>query len=212
MKNKIQTFVLLICLTALMPLAAQEKRDALKLYRQGEYEESVAICLEELAAYDDTQLIARMDSYTVLGWGLTRLGRYDDAVKYGEEAINWSRYDARVIENLGEAHYYLGNHDKSLNYFQQYVSLNPTGDRIGQVYYYMGETYIRLGKYNHADIALSTAIYHVPSAARWWSRLGYAREGAEKFDSAREAYNQALVLQPSLQEARKGLDRIDQNR
>jgi tetratricopeptide (TPR) repeat protein len=212
LKNKIQTLVLLICLTALMPLAAQEKRDALKLYRQGEYEQSVAICLEELAAYDDTQLIARMDSYTVLGWGLTRLRRYDDAVKYGEEAISWSRYDARVIENLGEAHYYLGNHDKSLNYFQQYVSLNPTGDRIGQVYYYMGETYIRLGKYNHADIALSTAIYHVPSAARWWSRLGYAREGAEKLDSAREAYNQALVLQPSLQEARKGLDRIGQNR
>lgn len=212
MKNKIQTLVLLICLTALMPLTAQEKKDALKLYRQGEYEQSVAICLEELAAYDDSQLIGRMDSYTVLGWGLIRLRRYDDAVKYGEEAIAWSRYDARVIENLGEAHYYLGNHDKSLNYFQQYVSLNPTGDRIGQVYYYMGETYIRLGKNNHADIALSTAIYHVPSAAGWWSRLGYAREAAKKLDSAREAYNQALVLQPSLQEARKGLERIGQNR
>ena len=212
MKNKIQNLVLIICLTALMPLGAQEKKDALKLYRQGDYEQSVAICLEELASYDDTQLIQRMDSYTVLGWGLIRLGRYDDALKYGEAALGSSRYDARVIENLGEAHYYLGNHEKSLSYFQQYVSLNPTGDRIGQVYYYMGETYIRLGKYNHADIALSTALYHVPSAARWWSRLGYAREGAEKLDSAEDAYNQALVLQPSLQEARKGLERISENR
>lgn len=211
MKNKIITGSLLLLFLILVQPGAQEKLDALKLYRQGSYEKSVAVCLEELSKYDDSQIIPRMDSYTVLGWGLIRLGRYDDAVQYGEEALKWSRYDARVVENLGEAHYYLGNHDKGLDYFQQYVSLNPTGDRIGQVYYYMGETYIRLGQYNHADIALSTAIYHVPSAARWWSRLGYAREGAENPESAEEAYNQALALQPSLQEARKGLERLTRN-
>lgn len=193
-------------------LAAQEKRDALQSYRQGNYDLSVEICLEELASYNDSEVISRMDSYTVLGWSLIRLGRYEEARQYGEEALTWSRSDTRVIENLGEANYYLGNHERSLTYFQQYVSLNPTGDRIGQVYYYMGETYIRLGRYNHADIALSTAIHHVPSAARWWSRLGYAREGAENFNSAEDAYNEALRLQPSLQEARKGLERINQNR
>ena len=191
--------------------AAQEKKDALKLYRQGDYEQSVTVCLEELGTFDDSQLIRRMDAYTVLGWGLIRLERYEDAVKYGEEALGYSRYDARVIENLGEAHYYLGNHAKGLDFFQQYVALNPTGDRIGQVYYFMGETFIRLGQYNNADIALSTALYHVPSAARWWSRLGYAREGAEKLNTAEDAYNEALRLQPSLQEARKGLERISRN-
>jgi len=198
----------LLCITL---AGAQEKVDALKLYRQGSYEESVQVCLSELSSYDDSQLIQRMDSYTVLGWDLIQLGRYDDAVRYGEEALKWSRYDARVIENLGEAHYYLGNHKKGLDFFQQYVSLNPTGDRIGQVYYFMGETYIRLGQYNHADIALSTAVYHVPSAARWWSRLGYAREGAKELEFAKSAYNQALVLKPSLQEARKGLERVLEN-
>ncbi|MDC7235532.1 MAG: tetratricopeptide repeat protein [Spirochaetales bacterium] len=213
MKNNVKTIITVLFLAAAVSLPAQEeKKDALKLYRQGNFEESVNICLEELDNYDDSQLIPRMDSYTVLGWGLIRLGRYDDALKYGEEALGWSRYDVRIIENLGEAHYYLGNHEKGLSYFQQYVSLNPTGDRIGQVYYYMGETYIRLGMYNHADIALSTALYHVPSAARWWSRLGYAREGAENLDTAEEAYNRALVLSPSLQEAKKGLERISESR
>jgi len=211
LKNKTAAICLLLVLVFTSLGAAQEKVDALKLYRQGSFEESVQVCLTELSSYGENQLIQRMDSYTVLGWGLIRLGRYDEAVRYGEDALKWSRYDARIIENLGEAHYYLGNHEKGLDFFQQYVSLNPTGDRIGQVYYYMGETYIRLGQYNHADIALSTAIYHVPSAARWWSRLGYAREGAEKPKAAEEAYNQALALQPSLQEARKGLERVLQN-
>jgi tetratricopeptide (TPR) repeat protein len=195
----------------LFSAGAQEKKDALKLYRQGDYEQSVAVCLEELSTFTDAQLIRRMDAYTVLGWGLIRLERYEDAVKYGEEALGYSRYDARIIENMGEAHYYLGNHAKGLDFFQQYVALNPTGDRIGQVYYFMGETFIRLGQYNNADIALSTALYHVPSAARWWSRLGYAREGAEKLNTAEDAYNEALRLQPSLQEARKGLERIARN-
>jgi tetratricopeptide (TPR) repeat protein len=211
LKNKFICTSLLLLLLILSQAGAQEKVDALKLYRQGAYEESVAVCLSELSSFDDSQIIPRMDSYTVLGWGLIRLGRYDEAVRYGEDALKWSRYDARVIENLGEAHYYLGNHEKGLDFFQQYISLNPTGDRVGQVYYYMGETYIRMGQYNHADIALSTAIYHVPSAARWWSRLGYAREGAEKFKTAEYAYNQALLLQPTLQEARKGLERLQQN-
>ena len=208
MNNKKITAAFFGVLLILNPLFSQEKKDALKLYRQGQYEESVSVCLEELAAYGEGQVISKMDSYTVLGWALIRLGRYNDAVSHSEEALSISRYDTRVIETLGEAHYFLGNYDRGLSYFQQYVALNPTGDRIGQVYSYMGETYIRMGKYNHADIALTTALYHVPSVARWWSRLGYAREGAGNAEAAEEAYSQALALQPSLQEARKGLERI----
>jgi len=207
MKFKVSLCILLLSSAFLQNLSAQEK-DALKMYRQGRYKESVEICLEELASYDDSQIIPRMDSYTVLGWGLIRLGRYDDAIKYANEALKWSRYDARIIENLGEAHYYSGNHRKGLDYFQQYVALNPTGDRIGHVYSFMGETYIRLGRYHHADIALTTALHHAPTVARWWSRLGYAREGAGNSAAAAEAYSRALTLQPSLQEARKGLERL----
>lgn len=193
----------------MIPLSAQEERkDALKLYRQGKYADSVEVCLEELAAYGDNQITPRMDSYTVLGWAFIRLGRYEDAVSYSKDALKWSRYDARVIETLGEANFFLGNYQAGLNYFQQYVALNPTGDRIGQVYSYMGEIYIRMGQYHHADIALTTALYHVPSIAQWWARLGYAREGTGNSVSAVEAYSKALSLQPSLQEAKKGLDRV----
>ena len=207
MKNEKHSIALFLLILLILPLSAQE-RDALKLYRQGKYTDSVEICLEELASYGENQITRRMDSYTVLGWALIRLGRYDDAINYSRDALKISRYDARVIETMGEANYFLGNYEEGLKYFQQYAALNPTGDRIGQVYSYMGEAYIRMGQYQHADIALTTALYHVPSVAQWWSRLGYAREGAGNTDSARDAYNKALSLQPSLQEARKGLDRI----
>ncbi len=208
MNLRVGTLLFILSALLILPVSAQEKKDALKLYRQGSYEESVAVCLEELESYSDTQIVRRMDSYTVLGWALIGLNRYDDAIAYSKEALNYSRYDTRVIETLGEAYYFKGDYTEGLNYFQQYVALNPTGDRIAQVYSYMGETYIRMGMYNHADIALTTALYHVPSVARWWSRLGYAREGAGLADTAEEAYSKALSLQPNLQEARKGLERI----
>ncbi len=188
-----------------------EKRDALQLYRQGNYQGAVEVCLQELASYREAQLSARMDSYTVLGWSLVRLRRYEDAKRYGEEALTWSRYDARIIETLGEVYYYLGDYEQGLKYFREYVSISPNGDLIGQVYYYMGEIYIRMGQYNHADIALSTALHHVPSASRWWARLGYAREGARKTDMARDAYNRALALHPSLGEAQRGLERLSRD-
>ncbi len=214
MKSKTKKPFLVFCTFFLIMFTllaeGQEKEDALLLYRSGKYEQSVEVCLKELALYDDAQLTRRMDAYSVLGWSLIRLKRHQEALKYGKEALGFSRYDTRILENMGEAHYYLGNYNQALSFFQQYVSLNPLGDRIGRVYYFMGETYIHLGQFHNGDMALSTAVYHEPALARWWSRLGYAREEAGEFKIAKKAYDKALSLKPSLQEARKGLDRIAQ--
>ena len=71
----------------------------------------------------------------------------------------------------------------------------------------MGEIFIRLGEYNHADMAFTTAVYHSPNTARWWARLGYAREMARDYQFALEAYDKSLQLNPSLTEAlREGKD------
>ena len=148
-----------------------------------------------------------MNSYTVLGWSLIALRRYQEALNYARQGLDISRYDHRVVEIAGEAHFYLGNNLEALKFFEEYTVLAPTGDRIGMVYYFMGETFIRIGEYNHADIALSTAVYHSPNIARWWARLGYAREMAEDFQFSLEAYDQALKLNPSLSDALRGKER-----
>jgi Flp pilus assembly protein TadD len=73
----------------------------------------------------------------------------------------------------------------------------------------MGEIYIQQGKFANADIALSTALYHSPNIADWWSRLGYAREKAGDSRFALEAYNKALALNPSLVDAQRGKARVE---
>lgn len=198
----------LIAFSASSFLGAQTKPDALELYRQGKFSEAVQVCLQELKDRGADESKRRMDSYTVLGWSYLRLGEYNNALNYATQARNEVRYDIRIVEIEAEAQYNLGRNLEALSLFEEYISLSPTGERIDSVYYYMGEIFLRLAEFNHADIAFSTALYHSPQVARWWARLGYTREQNDDTDGAESAYLKALELKPSLEEAKVGLERV----
>ncbi|MDR0387553.1 MAG: tetratricopeptide repeat protein [Treponema sp.] len=181
---------------------AQVRPDALAEYRKGNYETAVVICKEEIAANP-----SNLESHVVICWSLIRLGRYEEVRAYALAGRNISRYDIRIIEILGEVNYYQGRNAESLQFFQEYINLAPEGGRLDVVYYFLGEIYIRLGRFRHADIALSTAVHYMPGNAAWWVRLAYARENAGDLQEAARAYEQALALNARLSDARRGLDR-----
>ncbi|ADN01821.1 tetratricopeptide repeat protein [Spirochaeta thermophila] len=186
-----------------LSLYAQEKPDALALYRERRYSEAVAVCLQEIQ-----ETPRRVDSYVVLGWSLLALDRYQEALDYSERALAFAPYDYRLLMNAGESAYFLGAYDKALSYFQQYVAVAPTGRHIPEVYAYMGEIYLRWGEFYHADIAFSTAVYHRKDVPTWWIRLGYAREQSRQLRLALAAYEEAVKLAPSNQEATAGVERV----
>ncbi|MDR1302208.1 MAG: tetratricopeptide repeat protein [Treponema sp.] len=184
---------------------AQVRPDALVEYRNGNYEQAVSICMDEIAANANN-----LDAHVVLCWSLIRLNRYQDALRYAQIGRSLSRYDPRVIEILGEISYYEGRNREALQYFQEYINFAPEGSRIETVYYFIGEIYIRLGHFRHADIALSTAVHWQPGNAAWWTRLAYARENANDLSEAITAYERALSLNAQLTDARRGLSRARQ--
>ena len=187
---------------------AQTRPDALQLYRRGDFARAVSVCLQELEEWGPDKVRQRMDSYTVLGWSYLRLGEYEKALNSARQARTEVRYDERLIEIEAESLFYLGRNTDSLALLEEYVNVSPTGDRIDLVYYFMGEIFLRLAEYRHADIAFSTALHHSPQVAAWWSRLGYSRERLENLTGAEAAYETALELQPSLEDARAGLERV----
>jgi tetratricopeptide (TPR) repeat protein len=199
---------------------AQTRADALLEYRNGNYEASMGICKNELEINANN-----LEAHVVLCWSLINLGRYEEAVAYARNGRALSRYDPRIVEIFAEIAYYQGRNREAFEYFQEYVNLAPEGDRIDMVYYFVGEIYIRLGRFRHADIALSTAVHYVPGNAAWWTRLGYARENAAgqrpagrqaraqyalELQEALRAYEQALALNAQHSDARRGLDRVRQ--
>ena len=207
--KKLLIFITIFC-SILMPvmLNAQNRPDALQAYRQGNFERAIQICIDEIA-----QDPRNLDSYVVICWSLlrsNRANRYEETLRYGRIAREINRYDARVTEILGEAYYYIGNNNEALRYFQEYVNTAPAGPRIEGVYYYMGEIYIRMGKFRHADISLTKAVHWMPRNAAWWTRLAFARENAGSFIEAVSAYEEALSLNPQLADASRGLERVSQ--
>lgn len=198
--------------------AAQQRADALLLYKQGRdleiagkrteaiarYREAVTVCDRELAA-DAT----RMDSYTVKCWSLFRLGSYRDVVSVGTAGLK-VKYDARIVEVMGEAYYYLGDDANTIKYLQKYIETSGEwADRVSTAYFFMAESYMRQKKFDHADIAYSMATHRDPGIARWWMRYASAVEALGEYARASELYSKALKLSPALEEAKQGLARVN---
>ena len=206
MKSRSVFFCALMCSVFIQQVIAQTKPDALELYKAGRYEEAVRICMMELTGDPKN-----MDSYTVIGWSLIELGRYQESLEYAEKGLEISRGDYRIIEIAGEAQYYLQQYSEALAYFEEAVVLALTDwTRIDDVYYFMGECFINLREYNNADIAVSTSLHFQPNIAIRWARLGYAREMAGSLRWSLDAYDRALQLNSSLREAREGRRRVEQ--
>jgi len=182
---------------------SQRRPDALAEYRQSNFERSVQICLEEIADNPNN-----LEAHVVVCWSLIRLNRFEEALRYARAGRALNRFDPRITEVLGEISYYQGRNNEALQYFQEYANTAPEGQRIDVVYFFMGEIFIRQGKFRHADIALSTAVHWQPGNAAWWARLAYTRESAGDLNSAVEAYERALSLNSRLADAQRGLERI----
>ncbi|MGP1577591.1 MAG: tetratricopeptide repeat protein [Treponema sp.] len=202
----------------LLPLAAfaQNKQDALKLYRNGRsldsagrseeakklYQEAVSICQDELKKNP-----GNIDSYTVYTWSLFRLHRYRETVNLCIDALKIAS-DVRIIETLGEAYFFINDYKESLRQMERYIDMAPTGERISVAYFYAGDIYRLTKRYQKADIAYSTAVYLEPWNPLWWYRLGLAREQAGNKNTALQAYERALTIRKDYKEAAEGVARL----
>ena len=185
------------------PAAAQSRPDALVLYKQARYSEAVDICLAEIK-----ENARSLDSYVVLCWALVKAGRYEEAETWAARGRGVSRYDPRLLEIAGEALYYQGKNERALALFEEYVAYAAAGTRMTETYDFMGEIFLRLGKYRHADIAFSAALQYEGQSPERWVQAAYAREMAGELRYSLEAYDSALRLSPNNQDAARGRARI----
>ncbi|MDR3301126.1 MAG: tetratricopeptide repeat protein [Spirochaetaceae bacterium] len=202
--------------TAVSPIWAQEKPDALAKYRAGRdfetrgreseananYDEAIRICQDEINGNQATS-----DSYAVLTWALQRQKKYAEVIRWGQRALR-IQSDYRVIETMGEAYFYLENYNESLKNMERYTNTAQPGDRSSTAYFFIGEIYRVQRKFHYADIAYTTAVRLEPGMALWWFRLGLAREALGDKMYAAEAFERALRINPADTRATEALDRV----
>ncbi|MCL2412248.1 MAG: tetratricopeptide repeat protein [Treponema sp.] len=203
MKVKVIFLIVIFVFLALDVHAQARRPDALVEYRLGNFERAVEICLDEIAENPNN-----LESRVVICWALIRLRRFDEALVHARAGRVIHRFDPRITQILGEVHFHLGRNDEALQYFQEYAHAAPEGPRIDQVYFFMGEIFIRQGRFRRADIALTKAVHYQPNNALWWTRLAFARENARDWIGSVEAYQRALTLNAHSADAQRGLERV----
>lgn len=209
-------FLSIFLVLSVFGLSAQDKPDALKLYRNGRDMENVGRTSDANAMYReaievckaDLQVNSRnMDAYTIYGWSLNRLQKYQESVDICLEALKLTT-DYRIVETLGESYFYLGNYKDSLKNMEKYIDASPKGERISTAYFFVAEIYRLTKMYNKAELAYSTAVFLEPGLSLWWYRLGAVRENIGEKQTAKVAYEKALKLKPDYKEAIEGLNRV----
>lgn len=190
---------------------------AMRLYRQGrdlEYQGKIQAAqtayAQAVAKSEQLLLLSSkdMDAHVVRAFSLFRLGKYQEVATYGREAMK-SGFDPRLAEILGEAAYMLGKNEESIQFMAQYIAAaGEKAELVPNAYYYTAESYMRLKKFAHADIAFSAAVALAPSMPRWWYRLGVACEEQGQFRRAYESYQKSLSLNPRTEEVTVARDRV----
>jgi tetratricopeptide (TPR) repeat protein len=197
-------------------LLAQEAPDALAKYREGRSAESAGRTAESTALYNEAVQICRteidnsvstIDTYVVLTWTLQRQRKYNEVLTWGQRALN-IKNDGRIYETMGEAYFYLDNYNASLLNMRRYVNSLPQGERVSTAYFFIGEIYRMQNKLHYADIAYTTAVRLEPGMALWWYRLGIVREALGEANYATEAFERALRINPSYNDATTALSRV----
>jgi tetratricopeptide (TPR) repeat protein len=219
-KGRSGLFLIVLLLLGALGAGAQAPQTldaALQLYSRGRqyqvsgHEGDAQKAFSSSLAIVDAMLAAdpgRRDVVYLKCWNLFRLGRHKDVVAAAEKALALSA-DYRVTETLAESLYFLERDEEALRYFASYVGSAPPGDeRFSSAYYYVGECYMRLKKYEHADIAFSTAISLEKGMYFWWYRLGSVKENLGQYKRAYESYGKALELRPGFAAAVEGRSRV----
>jgi tetratricopeptide (TPR) repeat protein len=151
---------------------------------------------------------ANSDLQTLKTWNLFRLHRYIDTVVYAQSVLN-TKQDYRILETMAEALFFLGKNEEALAAFSRYFTLSPENDdRRSSAYYYVGEVYFRIKKYEHADIAFSTAVALEKNMYYWWYRLGLVKEILGQYRRAYEAFDASLALRSDFEPARSAKERV----
>jgi len=204
---------------AILPLGAQDSYSAaLSLFWDGRRLEMAETRKAEsqLAFQRSLAMTERLlskepsnpDLQTLKTWNLFRLHRYVDTVVYAQSVLN-TREDHRVLETMAEALFFLNKNEEALSAFGRYFTIAPENDdRRSSAFYYVGEIYFRIKKYEHADIAFSTAVSMEKNMYYWWYRLGLVKEILGQYRRAYEAFNTSLSLKSNFKPALEARERV----
>ena len=135
-----------------------------KEYKTGNVKNAIELC--QIGLQDDptnADLHVRLgDLYLAWHLDIYNSCQYiDEAITEYQRALETYIDSAEIYFKIGQAHYFKGDLDKAVNYFDMAVSKNP---KLGKAYYLLAETYTKKARFLDASINAKKAIKAMPFA------------------------------------------------
>lgn len=137
------------------------------------------------------------------GYQLYELGRYDDAIKAYDRAIELKPNDAHAWEFKGMSLAGIYRHDDALEAYDRAIELDPICELAWER---KGESLEKLGRSDDAIRAYDRATELNPKFHLAWCNKGESLEKFGRYDDAIRAYDRAIELYPSYKRAIKKRD------
>lgn len=128
-------------------------------------------------------------------------GQYEEAILPLEKALELAPKDPQTLLLVGRTEAFLGEYPQAE---QHLLRTSPTATSR----YYLGDLFIRMGRYQEAEVALKQALKAQASHLEAQIALGDVYWAQDRKKEAQQGYEAAIKIEPSSGEARLGLARV----
>ena len=132
------------------------------------------------------------------GSSLYSLGRYDDAIRCHDKALELDPRDTAAWNNKGGSLANLNRYDEAIRCYDRALELDP---RDAKAWNNKGLSLAKLGRYDDAIRCYDKALELDPRDAKAWNNKGNSLDSLSRYDEAIRCYDKALELDPRLAQA-----------
>jgi Flp pilus assembly protein TadD/predicted amidohydrolase len=131
------------------------------------------------------------------GVALGELGKYEEAIKCYDKAIEIKPNDEEAWYNKGVALGKLGKHEEAIRCFDRAIEIKPSYE---EAWYGKGVRLGELGKYEEAIKCYDRAIEIRPNYEEAWYNKGWNVTKLGKYEEAIKCYDKAIEIKPNYEE------------
>ena len=142
----------------------------------------------------DVPVVEEAEDYMGQASMAARSGKYDDALKFYDEALKVQPNNLKALFNKGVMLHMIGKPGEAIQYYDKYLEINPYDP---EAWSNKGMALRRMGNVQDAIKAYEKGIDLNPDDATLWSNKGIALRSLGNVREAIECYDRAIQLNPN---------------